>query len=47
VISTNRIPDLDLGGLAIYGDDAGAILDADGKVVDRPEPLVGELQQQA
>ena len=44
---TDRVPNLELDGLVVDGDHAGAELDADGEVVHGLEPLVGELQQQA
>ena len=42
-----RVPNLELDGLVVDGDHAGAELDADGEVMDGLEALVGELQQQA
>jgi hypothetical protein len=45
--STDRVPNLELDGLVVDGDHAGAELDADGEVVHGLEPLVRELQQQA
>ena len=44
---TDRVPNLELDGLVVDGDHAGAKLDADGEVVHGLEALVGELQQQA
>ena len=44
---TDRVPNLELDGLVVDGDHAGAKLDADGEVVHGLEALVRELQQQA
>ena len=43
----DRVPNLELDGLVIDGDHPGPELDADGKVMNGLEALVGELQQQA
>ena len=43
----HRVPDLELDLLALDVDHPGAELHADGEVVDRLEPLVGELEKEA
>ena len=44
---THRVPDLKLDLLPLDVDHPGPELDPDGEVVDRLEPLVRELQQEA
>lgn len=41
------VPNLELDGAAVDGDHASAELNTDGEIVNRLEPLVRELQQQA
>ncbi len=43
---THRVPYLQLDLLPLDVDHPGAELDTDSEVMDRLEPLVGELQQQ-
>ena len=47
IVSRDRVPNLELGGLAADIDDTRATIATDGGIELRSEPLLRELQQQA